>query len=315
MEKTVNKIMEWLPVVAIAFCMMFFVVAFWITRPNRGYLVPAVSVTVASESMADSVTNNVMYSSEYQQKLKTILEDRESIVKAEHEQFRAELGTWLSVFGLLAILATIMVSAFSYACQQASLKDEKDDVKRQFKELDERFEKLKSDLEAEYKEKKGQIDNAGDAAVSEVREERSSMSEVVPKDATWQNDLVPVQNKSKDFIRMWSRRRSDFKGGRFDEKIELGISVLKDFDAIIEKYLADVEAESEILNKLNLFNIYLGQRAVRESDFYDEFLGRMRRVRPLSVPCDKVTEAVERSENGALRAGYYAKLYKLQEVV
>lgn len=309
-----SKSITWVTVIAIFVCIAFFITAFFITRPNRDNIRPVVCVTVASDAGANAITNHVMYSECYQEKLKTILHDRESIVTAEHERFRAELGTWLSIFGLLAILATIMVATFSFACQQASLKDEKDDVKRQFKELDERFEKLKLDLESEYKEKKGQIVNAGAAAVTEIRGESSATSEMVSNDATWQNELVPLQNKSTEFIKMWSRSRRDCEGGRFDEKIELGISTLKDFNALIDKRLATKEMLGEILNKLNVFNIYLGQRTVRDSEFYDKFLWRMRQDRPLSVPPDEVEKALEGFENGAIRAGYYMKLYKLQEI-
>ena len=57
--------------------------------------------------------------------LPQLLLDKERIVRKEHEAFRAELGTWLAVFGLLSILATIMVPVATHKFQAMAAEDER----------------------------------------------------------------------------------------------------------------------------------------------------------------------------------------------
>lgn len=324
-----NKSIVAVAIGVVVFCCWFFDHAFGTTIQARSFDVPTVNV-FAGTNVNAKVVETVLCGERYQNQLRSVLESREAIVKMEHDNFRAELGTWLSIFGLLSILATISVTAFSYVCQQASLKSEKEEIKKtletekeeikkKFTELEKRLSKLKVDfenefktnLENEFKAKQDEVGNVGAVAVTEIRE--SALESPVESSEAWGDELESVQDESRMFIKMWAQKPSKVTGGPFDEKIKKGIEVLKKFNELIKKYLTNAEAEIEILKKFNLLNIYLGQGTVKSSKFFCAFVQELREEKPLKVPYDNVKECLRDYDNGYLIAGYYGHVYKLQE--
>ena len=129
MNKIIGTLIVVIPVLVVAFCCWFFYYAFEKTHSGEKVDVPTVNVFMGTNVNAKSL-EAVFCGERYQSQLKLALESREAIVRAEHDNFRAELSTWLSIFGLLSILATISVAAFSYACQQLSLRTEREEIKK-----------------------------------------------------------------------------------------------------------------------------------------------------------------------------------------
>lgn len=314
-----NKSIVAVAIGVVAFCCWFFYHAFDTTIRARSFDIPTVNVFVGTNVNA-KVVETVLCGERYQNQLRLALESREAIVKMEHDYFRAELGTWLSIFGLLSILATISVTAFSYVCQQASLKSEKEEIKKTFEkekeeikkkfiELEERLSKLKANLEDEFKAKQDEVGNVGAVAVTEIRE--SALESPVESSEAWGEELKSVQDESRMFIKIWAKAKGP--EGPFDEKINMGIEVLKKFNKLIEKYRNNAEVEIEILKKFNILNIYLGQGAVKTSEFFELFVQELREKKPLKVSYDAVMGSLKDHETGSLIAGYYGHVYKLQE--
>lgn len=321
-----NKSIVAVAIVVVLYCCWFFRYAFDKTHMSETFGVPTVNVCVGT-NVNEKMLETVLCGERYQNQLRSALESREAIVRMEHSNFRAELGTWLSIFGLLSILATISVTAFSYVCQQASLKSEKEEIKRtlekekeeikkKFIELEKHLSKLKVDFENEFKAKQDEVGNVGAVAVTEIKESSlESPAEDGPESSgAWVGELTSVQNKSRMFIRMWAQKPLKDTGGPFDEKIKMGIEVLKEFNKLIKKYLNNAEVEIEILKKFNLLNIYLGQGAVKTSEFFELFVQELKEKKPLKVSYDDVMGSLKDHENGSLIAGYYGHVYnKLQE--
>lgn len=293
-----NKSIVAVAIGVVAFCCWFFYHAFDTTIQARSFDVPTVNVFVGTNVNA-KVVETVLCGERYQNQLRSALESREAIVKMEHDNFRAELGTWLSIFGLLSILATISVTAFSYVCQQASLKSEKEEIKKTLekekeeikKKLEERLSELKANLENEFKAKQDEVGNVGSVAVTEIRESalESPVEDGPESSEAWVGELKSVQDESRMFIKMWVKANDPEKP--FDEKIKMGIEVLTKFNELIKKHLNNAEVEIEILKKFNLLNIYLGQGAVKTSEFFELFVQELMEKKPLKVSYDAVMES------------------------
>ena len=307
-DHMLNKSIVAVAIGVVVFCCWFFYYAFDTTIRARSFDVPTVKVLVGTNVNA-KVIETVLCGERYQNQLRSALESREAIVKMEHDNFRAELGTWLSIFGLLSILATISVTAFSYVCQQASLKSEKEEIEKKFIEVEERLSKLKVDFENEFKAKQNEIGNVGAVAVTEIRE--SALESPAESSEPWGDELKSVQDESRMFIKMWAKAKDP--EGPFDEKVKMGIEVLKKFNKLIEKYLNNAEVEIEILKKFNLLNIYLGQGAVKTSEFFELFVQELREKKPLYVSYNGVKKSLESLKDSDKIAGYYGHLYNLQE--
>ena len=323
-----NKL-TWLNFIGVILCIVFFVVAFWITRTDEKYQVPILNVTVASNVDAETITNDVRFCESYQEKLKTILQDRESIVNGEHEKFRAELGTWLSIFGLLAILATIMVAALSYTCQQSSIKDERDRLLIEFDGLQENFETYKESLSGQFKRFKDdmadlatqhvdKIDNEGAVAESEniVKNlnENDDEGNRVDLDYGIENEFMNVQDECKRFVRLWPPASVSTKSAveRFSDKIDAGIKCLRRYDSLLLK-CKELRVPSikikKIVCKMHLIKIYLGQNV--RSDFYELFILALRREKPLTITPGEIEEMLVGLQDVNI-VGFYKSLYDLQ---
>lgn len=307
-----SKVMFWLPLAGIFFCGVFFWYVFTETRPKDNVMVPTVNVTVASGVDATAVTNNVFFSKSYQEKLEKILRERESIVAAEHERFRGDLGTWLSIFGLLAILATIMVAALSYTCQQVSLKEERAGIR-------EELERMKAEIRAlALSEQKAFSSDA--SQVNGVRKfellggDGSQMTDdqnVSVVENSSETDFESAQNECKKFVKMWPTVSGNTKSPEemFAEKVEAGIKVLCQYNELLLK--SQGPETKEMLEKMHLISIYLGQ--VRETDFYRLFVSALKERRPLTLANEVILDKLESCDcNKAMIAGYYRHLYGLQ---
>lgn len=325
MNKIIGILNAVIPMLVVAFCCWFFYYAFERTCSREKSDIPTVNVFLGTNVTAKTV-ETVLCGEKYQSQLKVALESREAIVRAEHDNFRAELGTWLSIFGLLSILATISVAAFSYVCQQASLRSERDEIKKtleggkedveeKFTNFENRLSELKDNLEKEVRAKQDEIGNVGVAVVSEIMGE----SPLVTSDAdespqVWGDKLKSVQDESKLFIKMWAQKPLKDERGPFDKKIRTGIRVLKKFNELIKNYIGNAEVMTEILKKFNLINIYLGQEAVKTSEFYGQFVQELKERKPLKVSYAEVKKCLKDNDKATLIAGYYGRgVYELQE--
>ena len=301
-------------------CMAFFVIAFSMTRSNEKYLVPTVNVTLASDANVTNITNNVFFSERYQEKLKTILHDRETIVKMEHEQFRAELGTWLSIFGLLSILATIMVVSLAYTCQQTSLKYERtefrDEFNRMKKEIFALVDKGGRDIENLASQQSGVMDYQNRSRQEDdVKTLRDASAEKLKEDS-----LEEVQEECKKFVKIWPHIRGNVicDHDLFSEKTDAGIKVLQAYNRLLkackgreDKKNAGEEMKT-ILCKMHLVSIYLGN--VKDTDFYKSFVMALKKSKPLELTYDEVKDILNSSTGDmAIIAGYYRGLHSLQE--
>ena len=163
------------------------------------------------------------------------------------------------------------------------------------------------------KAKQDEVGNVGAVAVTEIRESalESPVEDGPESSEAWVGELKSVQDESRMFIKMWVKANDPEKP--FDEKIKMGIEVLKKFNELIKKHLNNAEVEIEILKKFNLLNIYLGQGAVKTSEFFELFVQELMEKKPLKVSYDAVMESLKDHENGSLIAGYYGHVYKLQE--
>lgn len=112
-----------MPLLVVGYCCVFFWHAFEASRVGCG---ERVNGSVSGLAMCGT---NIVVSVSDLNLLKTgmteIMTNRENIVKAEHASFRAELGTWLSIFGLLSILATIVVPVATYKFQSMAGEEER----------------------------------------------------------------------------------------------------------------------------------------------------------------------------------------------
>lgn len=110
-----------MPLLVVGYCCVFFWHAFEASRVDCGE-----RANGSVSGLARYGTNIVVSVSDWNL-LKTgmseIMTNRENIVREEHVSFRAELGTWLSIFGLLSILATIMVPVAAYKFQSMAGED------------------------------------------------------------------------------------------------------------------------------------------------------------------------------------------------
>lgn len=342
-----------LSLLGIVLSWIFFVVAFFMTNYNSRHEVPYFNVNICgttniTQNAVSDMVHEVMYSKEYQKKLKRIVSDRERIVKREHDQFRAELGTWLSIFGFLSILATIMVSVLSFACQHLSLKGEKDEISASLNKLSTEQEEEKKQLE----EAKMQVSEAK-AQVVKVRKqvaeitaqvkkaetkvaEAESLNETMSRnykqsvaasealaldaqsDSSASNEtnmeLANIERKCKQFINMWWWKNDEGFDKEIDKKITTGIDVLRKFNDLLSMKISDEEDITPVLNKLNLINIYLGQKE-KIDPFYTRFLEALRHEKPLQIRIDDIEKALKHSGAEQLKklAGFYKTLQERQD--
>lgn len=327
--------------IGIVLCWIFFVVAFFITNYNSRHEVPHFNVNitgttnVTQEAVSD-IVHEVMYSKDYQQKLKKLMSDRERIVKREHDSFRAELGTWLSIFGLLSILGTIMASVLTVSCQHLSLKNEKDEIyaalnklsaeqakeKKQLEEAKTQVEEAKTqvaEIGKQVTEIKSQVKEAKrlNATISRNASQSMAASEALALDAqsdcsasdAIDIDLANIERECKKFINMWWWENDGDFEQEIDKKVAMGISVLKKFNDLLSKKINNNEDITAVLKKLNLINIYLGQKE-KIDPFYSRFLDAIKREKPLIIKIEDVEKALNQNDIGQMKmfSGYYKNI-------
>lgn len=343
-NRPIRTLVFW-SLMGIVLCWIFFVVAFFITNYNSRHEVPYFIVNIVgptniTQNAVSDIVHEVMYSREYQHKLKTTISNRERIVKQEHDQFKAELGTWLSIFGLLSILGTIMASVLTFACQHLSLKGEKDEIYAAFNKLDVEQEKEKKQLEeakTQVEEAKTQVAEIGkqvteiksqvkeakrlNATISRNASQSMAASEALALDA--QSDcsasdaidieLTNIERECKKFINMWWWDNDGGFDQEIDKKVAMGISVLRKFNDLLSKKINNNEDITAVLKKLNLINIYLGQKE-KIDPFYSRFLDAIKREKPLIIKIEDVEKALNQIDIRQMKmfSGYYKNIIDRQ---
>ena len=314
-----------LPFIGIVACFVFFYVAF--DRTMKGNSDFSVTVCNGQSNTIDKCQDERLYAIKNTCDLKSFLEDyHDKIAVKEHDRFRAELGTWLSIFGALAILATIMVSSFVYLSQQASLDKVEKQVERNIREINDEVKKFKEDVETvkthakavekrikDYEKRADEISTDFDAKTegNELANSALSGDDCVPSktETDFSHRLSSMQSATGKFCRVFPKtgdpRNPEVK---FRDKCDLGISVLCDYNSLLGQFKGKEETTA-IINKMNTINIYLGIRSVISSGFEKVFNGAMKKNKPLEIAPEEIKSRGVDSKP----LGFYEKLWNRQD--
>ncbi|MGN0846696.1 MAG: hypothetical protein ACI4RA_04845 [Kiritimatiellia bacterium] len=224
------------------------------------------------------------------------------------------MGTWLSIFGLLSILVTVIVSTCSYLFQQRSLKEEKEEI---FSKIDQKVKEglssisKRADHESESLEATAAA-SAASASVAATAAPESGMGMSNVPGTRGEGPLGEFRDLFARFVKEWPTYEcSDAMRERvFRNKIELGIDVLRNLNDQIRK--SEGRELIPWLGLLNGVNIYLGQ--VKRSDFSVRFMEEVRRRRPLTLREEEVAAKLKGlgDLDPRIHAGFYNTLYRKQ---
>lgn len=304
----------YIPISVLFFCCWFFRYAFDKTVERGCLETPSVIVNVSSNIQSNSVVS-ALYSADFQSKLKNILICRESIVAAEHDRFRAEMSSWLSIFGLLSILATIVFAAASYLMQQMSLKDEKRSIDLQFGRLRREIAQHKKDIQVYGQGVRKNIEQQTSNAAATINTTSAGAVDGKPTaDASETVDMREIRQCQYKFMAEWPsyEAQQENRKDAFQEKIEHGISFLRHINEKLEAKNSP-EIQLSYLNLLNGINVYWGK--VVDEEFKRWFVEALCSEKPLTLAGDELKRSLngidEKEKNIAV--GYYMKMYEMQK--
>lgn len=276
-----------LPIGVIVFCCWFFSNVFDRTMAVCDSDVPLVQITVASDVHSNLVMR-VLRKEDLKKTIYEAIENRNSIVQKEHDRFRAELATWLSIFGLLSILATLIVPVCSYHIQHSEL------------------EKLEGKIDY--------IENARrevKSASEDVKDAKDNYISVMSADAE-SEDMESGVGELRDELRMFKMMWGAGKNGA---KIDAGIKVIRGCSDGIKNAIEenDVELLRECLNILNNVSAYLNQSAVTQ--FKKEFVLELSKVKPLADHSKDVQNLLSKldAHKCSIYMGFYSHMLDLQD--
>lgn len=276
-----------LPIGIIGYCCWFFWYAFDRTMAQVDHEVPVVQFLVPN----DASTNHVLYSvskcimTEITEKALT---DRKQIAESEHTKFRAELATWLSIFGLLTMLVALIAPVCGLVFQRQELdKVQKsiDDIRARQIEINQTAKHVK-DVEGEVYNTKASSD--ADREEDEKREN--------------QDNLRSLLNSFKS---IWGIDKTA-------EKIYAGIKLFEECNTTLNTAIDHKEYErlAKCLNILNNANAYLGMKNLAE--FRAAFSFEMEKKRPLKVSNEAVAKALDDGHYDGPIKGFYNSALNLQ---
>lgn len=283
-----------LPVGVIAFCCWFFCHVFdrTMTQSDKG---PSVVQISFEENCATNAAVHTMFKDRVTEIISDTLTDRAKIAEKEHDRFRAELATWLSVFGLLTILVTLIAPVCSLVFQQ--------------KEVD-RLQRLIEGQARKYEEIEKKVRMAEDAKAEAVNVADAIKDINEPKilDNLNPNGIQPdmkLKSMLYDFKILW--------GGENEErKIQCGLFLFEECDKAIDRALNSNNVESLVncLNILNAVSAYMGTRNLER--FRPHFLARLQEERPLKHSNDTVVQALKTGGYTGPITGFYNSALNLQ---
>ena len=305
-----------LTVIVICFCGIFFWVVFNRTMKQCDHETPVVQFSIANNTSSNAVSRII--SSDIAEKIaETALTDREHIVEREHTRFRAELATWLSVFGLLTILVTLITPVCSLVFQQKEFErlqkliDSQaasiDEIKAQQTEIKAQQEEIRKNqkditqVAKDVEEAKGYVANVKNSTDANVQEEaETGLGETAHSNR--QDSLRGSLNYFKD---IWGR-------DNLEDKISAGIRLFYECNAQISKAIAneDYDGLKNCLNVMNNANAYLGMRNLEE--FREIFMQRMQSIRPLKHSNEEVVNTLKRGGLNGPITGFYNRSLGLQ---
>lgn len=303
----------------VVFCCWFFLHAFDKTMAENHCSDLNLSVNVSSNCCHACISSNTvdfcLYGSEGVEKLREIMTDRERICNYEHDRFRAEMGTWVAIFGLLSVLVTVIVGTCSYMFQQRSLKDEKAEI----------FAKIEDKVKAGLSSISEQVNHGSESLESTAAASAASVSVVATSVATLSEEeasdgssnsadkaLDKIQGYFTKFVKMWPTyaHTNSEREQTFSKKMNLGIKVLR----MLNEHIRNNSGRdlAPWLGLVNGINVYLGQ--VKKSDFYDRFVEQIREEKPLTETVEIIGEKLQgvKDLNSKIYVGFYRSLYRHQ---
>lgn len=297
MKSTLNWMLVILTILVIGFCCFFFFYAFNKTMKQCDNNVPLVQVSIANDCTSNAVFQ-VLSHETINEKVEAVLMAREPIVEREHNRFRAELATWLSIFGLLTILVSLIAPICSLVFQQ--------------KEFD-RLQKLIDDQSKSIEDIKiwrMEIEHTAKQVASAKQE---MDNEKASSDADRKEEEQRESPNPHDDLRSLLRHFKEIWGvDKFDEKIVAGISFFVECNARITNAIANSDYDSlrNCLNIVNNANAYLGGKSV--ADFRLVFSEQMQQKRPLKMANDVVRKALKDGKIEGPIEGFYNSALNLQ---
>ena len=290
MNKAFKCFLLVLPVGVISFCCWFFWTAFDRTMSRNSTTAPALQILTVANSYSNVVWK-IVKQDEALREIEKALSDRTKIVREEHDCFRAELATWLSVFGLLSILATLIVPICGHLLQIKEVER----LQTLLLEQEAKTEEIKKEL-AKIVDSRQAVDNST-AAISEFAEASHNLK-------TSETDLRGFLFKFKT---IWGR-------DRVDEKIEAGLKLFTECDERITKAIGkkDYDEIVRCVDTLNSACAYLGGKSLQE--FKPSFCRKLRQMKPLKNDVEDVNRILKENHEGP-RLGYYKAAMQLQEGV
>ena len=180
-----------------------------------------------------------------------------------------------------------------------------------------------AEIEKQMTEIKAQVKEAKrlNATISRNANQNMAASEALAIDA--QSDcsvsdaidmeLANIERECKRFINMWWWENDGDFEQEIDKKVAMGISVLRKFNDLLSKKINNNEDITAVLKKLNLINIYLGQKE-KIDPFYSRFLDAIKREKPLIIKIEDVEKALNQIDIGQMKmiSGYYKNIIDRQ---
>jgi hypothetical protein len=307
---SVNGVLVVVPIAVITFCCWFFLHVFNQTTTKRDYeaSIPVLQFSIARDCSSNEVFK-VVSNDTVEKIVKEALTDREEIVEREHEKFRGELGTWLSVFGLLTILVTLIVPICGLLFQQK----ESDKLQKLIDEQSKSIEEIK----AQHAEMKAQ-QAVMKAQQDEIRKKQDEVTNVAEKvsndmDSNDANIAENTQTEKQDGLRsLLNYFKSLWGKESVEEKISAGIRLFDDCNKKISDAILDDDYDSlrNCLNVMNNVNAYLGSRNL--DGFREVFSRRLQSIRPLKHTNEDVVQALEKGGLSGPITGFYNRSLLLQ---
>lgn len=290
-----NWIFIFVPFLIVGWCCHFFNYAFDRTMALCDKEVPTVQFSIAQDCSSNAVLKLVSGDAIIAKIASSALTNREQIVKKEHDRFRAELTTWLSIFGLLTILVALITPIFSIVFQQKEFERLQILIDSQATAIQE----VKAQQE-ELRRKHEEVTQAAEKVSNDIDSNDANFIEYTPSDMP--NGLRNLLNQFKN---IWGK-------DRIEEKIAAGIRLFNECDEKIGDAMAgdDYVGIRNCLNILNNANAYLGMRNLDE--FREVFIRQMLLIRPLKHSNEEIITALEKGGiDGPIR-GFYQKALSLQ---
>lgn len=286
------------PLIVVLFCVWFFVHVFENSQHQKPtscdvFHIEASSLSNLSQNERNDLNVAIVSLT------KAVNEKIDKVSSIEHDRFRAELSTWLSIFGLLSIIATIVVPVATYKAQYGALEEK-------LRALDELYDKQKTQSD----EIQSQIDD---------QDARSSESLAFSQNDAKSGDVsYEVLNK----CRMEKAEAFSFKidaGMEFGESIKARakktIEILQKINDCVLTKSNDAEILKLALNIINSINVFLGTRVSRESGFSNEFLKIHKERKPLTILQDEMENRISNllPDQAGIYKGFYNALYLKQK--